>query len=65
MKLPDGSGGVVLWRLRSRNPNIPIAVVTGIPDALNHPEVVREPPDRLFAKPIDLAALVTWLKAVT
>ena len=65
MKLPDGSGGVVLWKLRRWNPQTPIAVVTGMPDALRHPELVREPPDALFTKPLDLAALVAWLKRVT
>jgi ActR/RegA family two-component response regulator len=65
MRLPDGSGGVILWRIRRRDPNIPIAVVTGMADAASHPEIVREPPDIIFQKPVDLNALVDWLKSVT
>jgi CheY-like chemotaxis protein len=66
MRLPDASGGLVLWRLRRNyGRDVPIAVVTAMPDPLSHPELVSEPPDRLFAKPIDLPALVAWLKSVT
>jgi DNA-binding NtrC family response regulator len=65
MKLPDATAGIVLWRLRRRNHSMPIAVVTGMPDALTHPELVKEPPDKLFIKPVDLAALVEWLKSAT
>jgi len=65
MRLPDGSGGTVLWRIRRRDPGIPVAVVTGMPDAAAHPEIRREPPDRLFQKPVDLRELIDWLKSVT
>jgi len=65
MRLPDASGGTVLWRLRGRDRDIPVAVVTGIPDAASHPEILREPPDRLFTKPVDLRELIDWLKSVT
>ena len=65
LKLPDASGGIVLWRLRRRNRRMPIAVVTGMPDAMSHPELVKEPPDKLFVKPVDLHELVEWLKSVT
>ena len=65
LKLPDASGGIVLWRLRRRNRKMPIAVVTGMPDAMSHPELVKEPPDKLFVKPVDLHELVEWLKSVT
>lgn len=63
--LPDASGGIVLWRLRRRNRRMPIAVVTGDRDAKNHPELKREPPDRIFIKPLHLPELVEWLKGVT
>jgi DNA-binding response OmpR family regulator len=66
MRLPDASGGIVLWRIRRNyGRDVPIAVVTGIPNPLSHPELVSEPPDKLFAKPLDLRALVAWLKSVT
>jgi CheY-like chemotaxis protein len=66
MRLPDASGGIVLWRIRRNyGRDVPIAVVTGIPNPLSHPELVSEPPDKLFVKPVDLGALVAWLKSVT
>jgi DNA-binding response OmpR family regulator len=66
MRLPDASGGLVLWRIRrDYGRDVPVAVVTGIADPLNHPELVSEPPDRLFGKPLDLRALVAWVKSVT
>lgn len=65
MRLPDGSGGTVLWRIRRRNPGTPVAVVTGMSDAASHPEILREPPDVIFPKPVDLKALVAWLRSVT
>ena len=66
MRLPDASGGLVLWRIRrDYGREVPIAVVTGIADPLSHPELVSEPPDRLFGKPLDLRALVAWVKSVT
>ena len=33
--------------------------------AASHPEILREPPDRLFTKPVDLVELIAWLKSVT
>ena len=65
MRLPDASGGTVLWRIRRRDRTIPVAVVTGMRDAASHPEILREPPDRLFTKPVDLVELIAWLKSVT
>jgi DNA-binding response OmpR family regulator len=64
--LPDAHGGIILWRIRrDYGREVPIAVVTGKPDPLHRPELVREPPDVLFPKPLDLRALVAWLKSVT
>lgn len=60
-----GSAVAILWRLRRTNPRPPIPVITGMPDALSHPALIREPPGRLFSKPLDVAALVAWLKAAT
>ena len=65
MRLPDASGGIILWRIRRSSRGVPIAVVTGMPNPQSHPELLREPPDRLFTKPVDLHALVSWLKTVT
>ena len=64
LRLPDATGGIVLWKLR-RWSRARIAVVTGVPDPQLHPDVVKEPPDKLFTKPVDLAELIDWLKSVT
>jgi len=64
--LPDANGGIVLWRIRRDfGADVPVAVVTGLPDPLKQPYVAREPPDVVFPKPVDLKALVGWLKLVT
>ena len=65
LRLPDGSGGLVLWKVRRWSRETAVAVVTGVPDPQSHPDLVKEPPDKLFTKPIDLADLVAWLKSVT
>jgi CheY-like chemotaxis protein len=66
LKLPESGGGLVVWRLRrSYGRDVPIAVVTGVPDPLSHPDLVRDPPDKLFPKPLDVAAVIDWLRSVT
>ena len=65
LRLPDASGGLVLWKLRRWSRDTPVAVVTGVPDPLNHADLLKEPPDKVFTKPVDLAALVEWLRSVT
>ena len=66
LRLPDANGAIVLWRIRrDYGREVPVAVVTGVPDALNQPHLVREPPDVLFPKPLDLPALLAWLRSVT
>ena len=65
MKLPDASGGLLLRRIHREGLPTRVAVVTGMPDPLTHPDLVRFPPDRVFTKPLDLAALVQWLDELT
>jgi DNA-binding response OmpR family regulator len=66
LRLPDSSGGIVLWRIRREyGRDVPIAIVTGVPDPMSQSYLVREPPDIVFPKPLDLRALVAWLKSVT
>jgi DNA-binding response OmpR family regulator len=66
LNLPDASGGLVLWRLRHKyGRDVPVAVVTGVADPLDHPDLRRDPPDRLFVKPVDMAHVVAWLRNVT
>lgn len=66
LRLPDGNGSIVLWRIRREyGRTVPVAVVTGAPDPLSRPELVREQPDVIFPKPLNVKGLVAWLKSVT
>jgi two-component system response regulator BasR len=66
LKLPDASGGLILWRLRrSYGKDVAIGVVTGLHNPLAHPDLVRDPPDKLFPKPVDAAEIIEWLRTVT
>ena len=65
MKLPDASGGLVVWQLRRRfGSKVPIAVVTGMHDPQSEFNVSRYPPDRLFPKPLDVDELLRWIAGV-
>jgi two-component system OmpR family response regulator len=64
--LPDGPGGIILWRLRRDfGDDMPVAVVTGKADPLTQPYVARGRPDVVFPKPVDLKALVAWVRSMT
>jgi DNA-binding response OmpR family regulator len=61
LRLPDASGGLLLRRIHRERLPTKVAVVTGLPDPMSHPDLVRFPPDRVFTKPLDFAALIEWL----
>lgn len=65
LKLPDASGGLLLRRIHRDKLPTKVAVVTGMPNAASHPDLVRFPPDRLFIKPLDLLELLEWLSELT
>src|SRR5205809_545156 len=65
LRLPDASGGLLLRRIRRDKLPTKNAVVTGLPDPTSHFDATRFPPDRIFKKPLDFAALVDWLRSVT
>ena len=66
LRLPDGNGDIILWRIRREyGRTVPVAVVTAVADPLSRPELVREQPDVIFPKPLNIKALVAWLKSVT
>ena len=65
LRLPDASGGLLLRRIRRDKLPIKVAVVTGLPEPTSHFDAARFPPDRVFKKPLDFAALVEWLRSVT
>lgn len=61
LRLPDASGGLLLRRIHRERLPTKVAVVTGLPDPTSHPDLIRFPPDRVFTKPLDFAALIKWL----
>jgi len=61
MRLPDASGGLLLRRIHREHLPTKVAVVTGMPDPLSHPDLIRFPPDRVFTKPLHFAELFEWL----
>jgi DNA-binding response OmpR family regulator len=62
LMLPDAKGTVLLRRIRRDGLSIRVAVVTGAPDHILFSELLRIPPDTVFRKPLDLAALIAWLR---
>jgi DNA-binding response OmpR family regulator len=64
LRLPDASGGLLLRRIHRERLPTRVAVVTGVPDPMSHPDLIRFPPDRVFTKPLDFAALIEWLGEV-
>jgi DNA-binding response OmpR family regulator len=65
MRLPDASGGLLLRRIHRDKLPTKVAVVTGMPNPQNHPDLIRFPPDRIFQKPLDLLVLLDWLSDLT
>lgn len=65
LRLPDASGGLLLRRIHREQLPTKVAVVTGVPDPMSHPDLIRFPPDRVFTKPLDLMELLAWLDEVT
>jgi DNA-binding response OmpR family regulator len=60
--LPDANGSIVLHRVRRKGLPIRVAVVTGVADPSPHLQGGNFAPDRVFKKPLDLAALIAWLR---
>ena len=62
LMLPDAKGTVLLRRLQRENTPIRVAVVTGAPDLVQFSELLRFPPDAIFRKPLNLAAMIAWVR---
>jgi DNA-binding response OmpR family regulator len=60
--LPDGNGITVLRRIRRANMPARVAIVTGMQDPFAVDEVTDLEPDALFEKPLNLDALLRWIK---
>ena len=59
--LPDEHGVALLHAIRERGLPMKIAIVTGLPDLDDHPEITRLQPDLVLTKPIDIFNLAGWL----
>ena len=59
--LPDDHGAALLHAIRERGLPIKVAIVTGMPDVDDHPEILRLNPDLVLQKPIDIFNLAGWL----
>src|SRR5688572_1187258 len=63
LRLPDAIGTLVLRRVRRDNRTVKVAVVTGVSDLSQYPDLLRYPPDAIFSKPIDLTKLMKWMQS--
>jgi DNA-binding response OmpR family regulator len=64
LHLPDGLGLEVLRRLREKGGGINIAICSAAYDPELRQRVEHYRPDAVFIKPIDLDALMDWIKRV-
>lgn len=64
LNLPDGLGTVILERIREEERPIRVAIATGTSDLGLLSEVERHRPDLVLRKPVDLNALLEWLRNV-
>jgi DNA-binding response OmpR family regulator len=63
LTLPDGSGLEFLRHVRGANLTIPVAVLTGVAGERAEDAVLLKP-SAMFTKPVDLAEVVSWVRAV-
>ena len=62
LQLPDGNGNEIVREIRRRGTPMRIAIMTaGAAPALLE-ELQRSPPDRFFKKPLNVSALIDWLR---
>jgi two-component system response regulator PilR (NtrC family) len=64
LNLPDGLGTVILERIREEERPIRVAIATGTSDLNLLSEAERHRPDLVLRKPVDLNALLEWLRNV-
>ena len=63
LMLPDGNDVEVLRRVRDRNLNSKVAVISGADEPSMLAEVTRLRPDAIFGKPLDIEDFNDWLKS--
>jgi len=64
LNLPDGLGTDLLKRIREAHPHISVVVLSAAVDALIT-DAMNLGPDLVVRKPVDVAALLQWLRAWT
>jgi CheY-like chemotaxis protein len=62
LMLPDGDGASLLAFIRAKHPAIRVAITTALHNPAHLSEVRALRPHALFIKPLDLNALLEWLK---
>ncbi|MDB5324188.1 MAG: putative Response regulator, CheY-like [Phycisphaerales bacterium] len=62
MNLPDGVGTHILERIRAENRPIRVAIMSGSADEAIVEEAKRFAPELILSKPINLAAVLTWVE---
>ena len=64
LRLPDGSGGLLLRRIKRTDLPTKVALVTGLPNPQDDLNVRHFAPDAVFGKPLDYQALIDWLQSI-
>ena len=64
LQMPGISGLEMALEVHKTNPYIPIALITGAPMAIQSAPLRQAGISRMFGKPVDLEALVAWLRAL-
>jgi DNA-binding NtrC family response regulator len=62
LMLPDGDGASLLSFIRAKHPEIRVAITTAVHNPARLADVRALRPHGLFIKPLDLNALLHWLK---
>ena len=60
--LPDGSGLILAKKIKTRNPDLPVVIMTGVPGGTNVRESLEVEPDAYLLKPVAPAILLSLLK---
>lgn len=62
--LSDGLGTTLLEEMRARGFRMPVAIISGHPDALSIISVANARPDGFFEKPVNLEQLLAWIETL-
>lgn len=62
--LPDGTGLELARKIKSRNPKLPVIIMTGTPDSGNVKQAVDIEVDAYLIKPVDVDKLLSLVKDV-